>query len=411
MSTPEAIATVTAVLQHMLVQASPGADITTSPPGSARNNGNGNQLNLFLYATHINTAFSNAPPPSQVRPGESGTPPLALVLKYLITAYGANDDDIAGQGLMGQAMRLFHDHPVLGQVDIEGIAPDSDLQHQIERLRITPDPLSLDDLTKLWNSFQTEYRLSAGYEVSVVLIDSTRAGRAPLPVLKRGDQDQGAYVLAAPSPVLSGLRFPNQKPGAELGDVVTILGQNMSADDVIVRFRHPLLNDAIEIEPEVGSQDEIQVKLPGQAEDDEDDEVGSKWPAGFYRVSLVIRKPNIPEQTTNEVALPLSPKIKRTSPDTVGAGDIPLTLKCIPQVREDQHVSLLFRDRSVPPDDIATPDDDATAPSTLSFTIENVEAREKPYVLRLRIDGVDSIPVDFSGDTPQFADDQKVTVT
>lgn len=408
MSSPEAIATVTAVLQHMLVQAASGADITTSPPGSARNNGNGNQLNLFLYATHINPAFSNAPMPRQVSRGEIGTPPLALVLKYLITAYGANDDDIAGQGLMGQAMSLFHDHPVLGQADIEGINPDSDLQHQIERLRITPDILSLDDMTKLWNSFQTEYRLSTGYEVSVVLIDSTRTGRAPLPVLKRGDQNQGAYVLAAPSPVLSGLRFPNQKPGAELGDVVTLLGEHMSVDNAMVRFHHPLLEDAIEIQPdEDGSQNEMLVKLPGQAEDDE---VGSKWPAGFYRVSLVIRKPNIPEWTTHEVALPLSPTIKRTSPDTIGAGDIPLTIECIPQVREDQRVALLFGDRSVPPDDISTPDGDATAPSTLRFTVENVAARTTPYVLRLRIDGVDSIPVDFSGDTPQFADDQKVTV-
>jgi hypothetical protein len=32
-------------------------------------------------------------------------------------------------------------------------------------------------------------------------------------------------------------------------------------------------------------------------------------------------------------------------------------------------------------------------------------------VLRLRVDGVDSIPVDFSGDTPQFAADQKVAIT
>ena len=409
MSTPEAIATVTAVLQHMLVQATPGADITTKPPGIARNDSNGNQLNLFLYATHINTAFSNAPMPGQISRGEIGTPPLALILKYLITTYGANDDDIAGQGLMGQAMRLFHDHPVLGQADIEGITPDSDLQNQIERLRITPDILSLDDMTKLWNSFQTEYRLSTGYEVSVVLIDSSRAGRAPLPVLKRGDRNQGAYVLATPSPVLSGLRFPNQKPGAELGDMVTLLGEHMSVDNVMVRFRHPLLDDAIEIQPEDdGSQNEMQVKLPGQAEDDE---VGSKWPAGFYRVSLVIRKPNIPEQTTNEVAMPLSPTIRRTSPDTVGAGDIALTIECIPQLREDQRVALLFRDRSIPPDDISTPDGDDTAPSTLTFTVENVEARTNPYVLRLRIDGVDSIPVDFSSDTPQFANDQKVTVT
>ncbi len=408
MSTPEAIATVTAVLQHMLVQVTPGADITTKPPGTARNNGNGNQLNLFLYATRVNTAFSNGPMPGQVSRGESGTPPLALILKYLITAYGANDDDISGQGLMGQAMSTLHDHPVMGPSDIEGIAPDSDLQNQIERLRITPDPLSLDDMSKLWNSFQTEYRLSTGYEVSVVLIDSNRAGRAPLPVLRRGDQDKGADVSTAFPPVLSGLRFPNQKPGAELGDLVTILGRNMPVDNTMVRFRHALLDDFIERHPEGNrSQTEIQVKLPDQVEDPA---VGSNWPAGFYTVSLVFQKPGTRERETNEVALPLSPTIRRTSPDTVGAGPINLTIECLPRIRDGQGIALIFRDRVIPPVNITTPDDLA-APSEMAFSVENAEAREHPAALRLRIDGVDSIPVDFSGDTPQFADDQKVTVT
>jgi hypothetical protein len=408
MSTPEGIATVTAILQHLLVQAASGAEITTKPPAAARNSGNGNQLNLFLYATHVNTAFSNASMPGQARSGEIGPPPLALVLKYLLTAYGANDDDISGQGLMGQAMSVFHDHPVLGESDIEGIVPDSDLHNQIERLRITPDILSLDDMSKLWSSFQTEYWLSTGYEVSVVLIESTRAGSTPLPVLKRGGQNQGAHVLAASSPVLSGLRFPNQKPGAELGDLVTILGEQMASDDITARLRHPLLDAPIEIQPEDDrSQTKVPVKLPGQ---DDDPQVGFNWPAGFYTLSLVIQKPDIPVWTTNELALPLSPQITGISPTEAPAGDVTLTIECIPQIRDDQHIALIFGNRAIPPDAITTPADH-TAPSTLTFTAANAEARAEPYVLRLRVDGVDSIPVDFSSDTPQFADDQKVTIT
>jgi Pvc16 N-terminal domain len=408
MSTPAAIATVTAILQHLLVQATSGADITTKPLAAARNGGNSNQLNLFLYATHVNTAFSNASMPRLVRNGESSPPPLALVLKYLLTAYGANDDDISGQGLMGQAMSTLHDHPVLGESDIEGIIPDSDLQNQIERLRITPVVLSLDDMSKLWSSSNAEYRLSTGYEVSVVLIESTRAGSAALPVLKRGGQDQGAHVLAASSPVLSGLRFPNQKPGAELGDLVTILGEQMASEEVMVRFRHPLLDTPIEIQPgEDRSQTEIHVQLPDQAADPQ---VGSNWPAGFYTLSLVIQKPDVPVWTTNELALPLSPQITGVCPTSAPAGNLTLTIECIPQVRDDQRVALIFGNRTVAPDTITTPAD-PTAPSTLTFTVVNAEARTEPYTLRLRIDGVDSIPVDFSGATPQFADDQKLTIT
>jgi hypothetical protein len=56
---------------------------------------------------------------------------------------------------------------------------------------------------------------------------------------------------------------------------------------------------------------------------------------------------------------------------------------------------------------ITTPAD-PNAPTTLLFLVPDVEAGE--YVLRLRVDGVDSIPVDFSGDLPQFDEGQKVTV-
>ena len=45
---------------------------------------------------------------------------------------------------------------------------------QIERVRITPQPLSVDELSKLWTAFQTHFRISAAYQVSVVLIESTR---------------------------------------------------------------------------------------------------------------------------------------------------------------------------------------------------------------------------------------------
>jgi len=290
MSSPAALATVTATLQHLLSDVA--TSVTTQSPGTARS-GTGEQINIFLYSTHHNTAFSNSPMPGETRNGEHAHPPLPLILKYLITAYGANDDDISGQQLMGQAMSILHDHPLLSPADIEGITPDSNLQHQVERVRITPDILSLDDMSKLWSSFQSaEYRLSTGYEVSVVLIESTRPSRTPLPVLRRGTNDRGPAVIAGPSPSLSGLRFLNQKPSAELGDTVTLLGSQLSSDDTVVRFQHPQLNDPIDIRPEINnSNTEMTVQLPAPADDAA---LGSQWPAGFYYA--------ITGDTTNECA-------------------------------------------------------------------------------------------------------------
>ncbi|TQV82486.1 DUF4255 domain-containing protein [Exilibacterium tricleocarpae] len=408
MSTPAALATVTATLQHILSDVAPGTDVTTQPPSVARS-GNGPQVNIFLYGTYHNPAFSNAPMPGEARSGESAHPPLSLILKYLITAYGDNDDDISGQQLMGQAMSLLHDHPVLGRSDIEGISPDSDLHRQFERIRITPDTLTLDDMSKLWTSFQSaEYRLSTGYEVSVVLIESDRDSKTPLPVLKRGAEDRGPDVMAAPAATLSGIRFPNQKPSAELGDRVTLLGQNLSGDNTSVRFEHPQLAEAIEVSPEPGvSAAEMEVRLPALIDDPG---LGARWPAGFYAVSLVIRHPDTPAWTSNSLAMPLSPQITSISPPSAPAGDVILSIECRPRLVAGQKVVLLFGDRSIEPDSSTTPAD-PTAPTTLVFTVENAIAGINPYVLRLRVDGADSIPVDFSGDTPAFADNQKVTIT
>lgn len=406
MSSPAALATVTATLQHLLADVA--TSVTTQPPSTARS-GSGDQLNIFLYSTHYNTAFSNAPMPGETRNGEHAHPPLPLVLKYLITAYGATDDDISGQQIMGEAMSILHDHPLLGPSDIVGITPDSNLQQQVERVRITPHTLSLDDMSKLWASFQSaEYRLSTGYEVSLVLIESTRPSRTPLPVLKRGAEDQGPTVIAGPSPALLSLRFPNQKPSAELGDIVTMLGTQLSSDDTTVRFHHPQLDAPIDIQPEItNSKTEMSVQLPAPANDVA---LGSKWPAGFYTLSLVTQRPGTQAWSSNSVAMPLSPNIQSITPTTAPAGDVVLSIECLPQITDEQHVVLLFSDRTITPDSIVTPAD-PTALTTLTFTVEDAVARVTPYVLRLRVDGVDSIPVDFSASTPQFDPSHQVTIT
>jgi hypothetical protein len=406
MSSPDALATVTATLRHLL--SSVATTVSTKPPSVARIGESGEQINIFLYSTSFNPAFSNFPMPGEARSGENAPPPLPLVLKYLITVYGAGDDDISGQRLMGRAMSILHDHPVLGPSDIIGITPDSGLQKQIERVRITPDTLSLDDMSKLWSSFQSaEYRLSTGYQVSAVLIESTRTSSAPLPVLKRGKQDRGANVTAAPSPSISGLRFPDQKPAAEFGDLITILGDHLASDDIVIRFQHPLLENPIDVLPEPDrSETEIAVKIPAQIDDAD---IGSKWPAGFYSVSILVKRPDMPAWTSNTIAMALSPKIESVDPTTAQAGSFALTIKCLPQIQPDQRVLLFFGDRPIKPDAIVTPAD-STASSTLTFTVENAAAKETPYTVRLRVEGVDSIPIDFSGDTPEFAKNQKVTV-
>src|SRR6185503_15922813 len=105
------------------------------------------------------------------------------VLYYLLTAYSDDEDDTNAHRLLGEAMGVLHDHPLLGAAEIRNATSpiadlsDSDLHEQIERVRINLQPLTFEDMSKLWTTFQTHYRVSAAYQVSVVLIESTRRPR------------------------------------------------------------------------------------------------------------------------------------------------------------------------------------------------------------------------------------------
>lgn len=404
MSQSSAIASVTAALFHLLD--SQGIVTTTIPPNEV-NAGASDQINLYLYGTEVNPAFRNEPMPGATLAGQSGPPPLALNLRYLISAYGDNND-FSVHELMGQAMLVLHDNTILNQAQISGLVPDAGLADQIEKIKITPVPLSLDDMSKLWTSFQTEYRLSAAYEISVVLIESGKPINTPLPVIKRGDQDQGVTAVPSPSPSISGFRFANQKPAAELGDTVTVLGENLAGTGIKIRFEHPDLDNPIELDPGPGSSEfEITVVLPNLTDDPE---AGDQWPAGFYSVSLVTKLPNTPAWASNKLSMPLSPMITSRNPSTAPAGAISVDVECMPRIKTGQRVALIFANQSLSADTVNTPAD-KTLPTTLQFNITNTVARPTPYVLRLRINGVDSIPVDFSNPIPVFTDNQKLEIT
>ncbi len=387
MSSPDALATVTATLKsllHSLVDDE--AKVTTQPPSKARA-GDDDQINIFLYGTQINTAFTNAPMPGATRHGETVHPPLPLTLKYLITAYGANDDDISGQQLMGKLMSLFHDHPILGPTDIVGIMPDSNLHHQPERIRITADVLSLDEMSKLWASFQSaEYRLSVGYEVSLVLIESTRPSVTPLPVLTRGEADQGVLAqanLIPPYPAITDIAVSSQQPNAVLGDTLVISGHHLSGDSLSVRFSHPLLLNPIELPVlSVGSDTQVRLDIPTVVAD---------WRVGFYAVELVVSKVG-GQRVTNAYPLTLAPAITAVIPVSPvprnSSGAVTFNLGCRPDVLPEQRVTLLLGDREVPAQAHPAQTD------TLVFVVDNAPVGTR--YIRLRVDGVDSLLIDRS---------------
>lgn len=390
--------------------------ITTLPIDRIRNGESPqNQLNLFLYHTEPNQAYRNMDLPNRVRPGETASPPLALDLYYLLTAYGEGDSELVAHALLGTAMQILHDHPVLGREEIRDALAASELDVQFERLRVTPQPLSLEDISRIWAGGQSEYRLSAAYHVSVVLIESRRPHRSPLPVLRRGEEDRGPVAVAGPAPALlrveaflpaSGEMAPG-KPSAELGDILVLAGTNVSSEGARLRFRHPLLDTPLELSPlPGGSTSELRVALPAAAEPG----IPAAWPPGFYTVELVVDRPGVPAWTTNRIGFALAPVLGPLAPPSAPVGSQPfdLTVTALPQVREEQRPILLVGAREILPTSVTTPPD-PDASTTAVFPVD--ELPPGPHVVRVRVDGADSIPVDFTAEPPAFDADQTLEVT
>jgi uncharacterized protein DUF4255 len=413
MSNVEAIGAVTATLQGLLAGAFKDdeefseTEVTVKPLDKARGDRNVAQLNLFLVQPTINGAWRNQPIPQQIKPGELGAPPLPLDLHYLLTAWGIGDEDLTAHQILGRAMSVLHDHAVLGTEEIKAALKGNDLHRQVERVRITPQPVTIDEISKLWSSFATSYRVSSMYEVSVVLIESRLPAKAPQPVLTRGRDDAGFPAQASlnpPFPTILGIQPPNDQPAARLGEVITITGFKLDATGLSVQFTNPLIPGLPPIELPANSEpSRILLTLP------DDNNARSDWVAGLYAVTATLSRVGDQPRKTNVVPFALAPAI--TAPDPLEAvvdpnGNATLALTIKPNILPDQHASLLLGDREIKPKahDAAT--------NTLTFAITKVGQGQR-FLARLRIDGVDSVFIGSDSKTgrPIYDESQIVTFT
>ncbi len=166
------------------------------------------QLNLFMYQATPNQGWKNVGLPSFNGNGDrTGNPPLAVDLHYLLTAYGS--PELHTDILLGYGMQVFHENPVLDRKLINKFIgelssspqlktlADSALADQYEMITITPEILSIEDISKLWAAFATKYRPTAAYKITVVLIESNKSIKTGPPV-----QTRNLYVQPLKKPVI-----------------------------------------------------------------------------------------------------------------------------------------------------------------------------------------------------------------
>ena len=405
-------------------------DVTTNTLDQAHDENKGkDRINVCLYLVAFNAAWRNRDLPGQVKSGETGQPPLALNLYYLITAYGEDNNKYGSELLLGRAMQVLHENPLLKQSVIKAVLGESELQNQIESVRITPLPMSLDDISKLWMTLQTQYRISAAYQVEVVLIESRSPVKAALPVLtlRPADKDKGILSQADLIPPFSELTDLvliqevnkiwvdlTRKYSAEFGDTLSLRGHHLNDATVKeVLFSNPHLVKPISLKPDPKdvTDSEIKVVIP----DGPNEPI--TWVAGIYNVKVVISRDGKPDQTTNELPIALAPQIGINPPNEANplptklpvevtlnsSGDTFMTLDCSPQVLPEQRAVLLLGDMEIPAE--THPD------KTLQLKFNLKSANPGVYLARLRVAGMDSITInDFLAVPLEFDPRRTVTI-
>ena len=262
MTTALGIAAVTATLRSLLSEGlvehnlsgvlGSTATVSVLPPDRVvpQNGTEASQLNLFLHRVSANTGWRNEGLPSRDASGRNrlSNAPLALDLHYLLSAYSGGD--LHAEILLGYAMQWLHESPLLTRGMIrQALTPaplpgtpleralfDSGLADQVELIKITPEHLDTEEMSKLWTATQSHLRPTAAYRATVVLIEASEPVRSALPVLTRGGVDpssgreRGVSVepgLEPAIPTLEALTPPGGQIVARLGETIDLTGHHL----------------------------------------------------------------------------------------------------------------------------------------------------------------------------------------
>lgn len=426
MSNHLAIATVTATLGDLVHKAAEKALSSTvalhfGRPTAASTGATERKVHVYLYQVTPNAALRNNDLPT--RNSEGGLtrrPQAALDLHYLLSFFG-DDRTLEPDRMLGAVARDLHARPVLSaQAISDAIASraeltGSDLAAAFEQVKFVPAQLSLDEMSKLWSVMvQTPHVLSVAYQGTVVQIDAEESAGTALPVLKRGTDDHGVDTRIGPFPRLdswwagaasAALRAPRPPsfPVAQLGVRLLLEGSNLGGDTVTLHFAHPRLPvQALELASDDRDLRQLGVDLP------DDVPAQSAWAAGVYTVSASMQR-GTTAQSSNVVPIALAPHVTAIQPNPAardGGGTVSLQVSCRPQVLPTQTAALLLADREIQAQILAAPGD------TLTFDIDNAPVLNGVLV-RLRVDGVDSMPFKYDEASRGFAfdDQQRITIT
>jgi hypothetical protein len=328
-------------------------------------------------------------------------PKVALDLHYLLTFYG-DDTTLEPQRLLGLTVSGIHAKPILTREQIGATLIDaanayldgSDLAQEVELVKFTPMPLSLEELSKLWSVFfQTHYTLSIAYHATVVLLDGTKVPVNTLPARTRNYYTIPYYTID-----VQGIANSDPSEAIQMDSVLSITGRGLQGENTKVRIAGQ------DLTPTSASDKELIVSLADLPAGTQRAGVqglqvvhqmlmGSELSPTLHRavesavVPFVLR-PNIDNDDdlddNDDIA------VDATDPDT-----ITLTIPVKPRVGKTQRVRVLLNQMtdtdpasfsySVNLHDLVGDDTDE-----ITLTIKKEDTPEGNYLVRLQVDGAES---------------------
>ncbi len=405
MSTALAIAATTHVLRRVIGEAIRHSDVSAvlgSPPFLTSKapdqletgTGEAAQLSLFLYHVTYNQGWREVGLPSRNGAGAGiDRPPLALDLHYMLIAYG--NSEYIPQVLLGLGMQALHETPFLYRQQItrvftpppplsqlDAALATADLAGQVEMIKVTPTPLTTEDLSKLWTAFGGKFRPSAGFDATVVLIESTAPVQAPLKVRTRN-----LSVLQLLQPSITAVS-PMYLPWASSLSL-TLTGANLAGQDVAVVFdNNPTAPQTPQSTGPGGS--EVTATVP-------------PLPAGINTLRVVqqvaVGAPPPKNVVESNVSLfYLQPVIQQPTVGSVETGQgppvTPVTVQLDPALESTQQVQLLLNEVAPPAGAVPLSFTFDASPSQISansVTFTTFGTRPGAYLVRVRVDGAESV--------------------
>ncbi len=403
MSNALSIATVTAVIKNLLenglvsdaIAASVGDVLVTALPPDKVQVGSDEraQINLFLYHVTQNRNVDWISQEYRSRYSTSNTkstnPPLALDLHYLLTAYGAKD--FQAEILLGYVMQMLHKSPTLTSETIENALKNaaetstssvfaqaitglsvSNLALRFGQMKVSPAFLSMEETSRIWSALQTNYRPSATYQVSMVLIESDSTDKPEVldPILSEPIIEQVTVSAQAEAHII-------------VGSTVLIRGKRLRGDITKVRISNiDKLFTPFDVQ-----QTQVSIQVPPLS-------------AGVQTLQIIHETPiSTPHHLveSNVMAFVLHPKITvetlhLTSPQG-NDGDLrcfDINVKFSPKVSKDQRVILQLNriSNNEPFSYYCLAPAQTEDTDIITIPLQNLKPGE--YLVRVKVDGAES---------------------